>query len=219
MSHRGMVRTRGYFLAVTVMCLAFVMRFAEGAGPAVGALAPDFTLSSQDGQIVSLHDFLGKWVVLYFYPKDFSPGCTIEAREFQKDLKLYEALGATVLGVSMQSRESHKDFSDKEGLGFRLLSDPSGEVSASYGSAMDLAVVKLSLRKTFLIDPDGKIVQAFWNVSPYGHSKEVLAALSRLQRKPSSQRDRGKRGVLAQDGRGIRAAELGLMSSWQRLAG
>lgn len=151
----------------------------------IGAPAPDFTLNSQEGTPVRLRDLREKWVVLYFYPKDFTSGCTIEARNFQRDLKRYETLGATILGVSMQSTDSHKDFCAKEGLHFRLLADTKGEVSAAYGSVVNLAVAKFSSRNTFLIAPDGAIAQTFLKVSPSGHSTEVLAALAQLQKRPA----------------------------------
>lgn len=154
--------------------------------PAVGAPAPDFTLNNQDGKPVSLKDFRGKWVVLYFYPKDFTKGCTIEAHNFQADLKKYEDVGAVILGVSVQSAGSHKDFCAKEGLNFKLLADEKKEVSAAYGSVMNLVVAKMSARNTFLIAPDGTIAKEFIKVDPAGHSKEVLAALADLQKKPAA---------------------------------
>jgi len=153
---------------------------AAGKPPAVGSAAPDFTLSAQDGKPVSLRDFRGSWVVLYFYPKDFTSGCTLEAHNFQQDLARYEANNAVILGVSVQSADSHEAFCAKEGLGFKLLSDVQREVSAAYGSVMNLGVTKLSARRTFLINPDGIIVREFLRVKPGNHSQEVLAALSEL---------------------------------------
>src|SRR5579862_177268 len=102
--------------------------------PAVGALAPDFTLQSQEGKTVSLHDFRGQWVVLYFYPKDFTSGCTIEAHNFQRDLAQYDAKKAAILGVSEDSVDSHKEFCTKESLTFKLLADPEHKVAPMYGS-------------------------------------------------------------------------------------
>jgi peroxiredoxin Q/BCP len=151
--------------------------------PSVGSVAPDVTLTSNEGKKVSLKDYKGKWVVLYFYPKDFTGGCTLEAHNFQSDLAKYEQAGAVIVGVSVDTAESHKDFCAKEGLHFKLLSDPDAKVSAEYGSVMDYQGAKLSARNTFLIDPSGKIVKVFAKVQPAGHSAEVLAALADLQKK------------------------------------
>ena len=149
--------------------------------PAVGSAAPEFRLTSDQGKPASLEDFRGKWVVLYFYPKDFTSGCTIEAKNFQRDLPKYEAKNAVVVGVSVDTAESHKEFCTKEGLNFRLLSDPDGKVSEAWGSAMEYNGQKLSARNTFVIDPEGKVARVFEKVKPAGHSEEVLAALAELQ--------------------------------------
>src|SRR6266849_6473833 len=119
--------------------------------PSVGSPAPDFTLSSQDRQPVKLSAFRGQWVVLYFYPKDFTSGCTKEARNFQHDLALYEQKNAVILGVSGQDEVSHEKFCTAEGLHFKLLADSHCELSTRYGSVVDLGVAKLSARHTFLI--------------------------------------------------------------------
>ena len=150
--------------------------------PAVGAAAPGFNLTTNEGKQVSLNDFKGKWVVLYFYPKDFTSGCTLEARNFQRDLAKYEEIGAVILGVSIDTAESHKEFCAKEGLSFKLLSDPDAKVSGDYGSIMDYQGKKYSARNTFLIDPKGKIAKVFVGVKPSGHSEEVLAALAELKK-------------------------------------
>ena len=150
--------------------------------PAVGSAAPVFSLTSNEGKQVSLNDLKGKWVVLYFYPKDFTSGCTLQARNFQKDLAKYEAANAVIIGVSVDTAESHKEFCAKEGLNFKLLSDTDAKVSGQYGSIMDYNGAKLSQRNTFLIDPQGKIARVFEKVKVGGHSDEVLAALSELQK-------------------------------------
>ena len=152
------------------------------AGAAVGAAAPSFKLTTNEGKQVSLGDFKGKWVVLYFYPKDFTSGCTLEARNFQRDLEKYTAANAVILGVSVDTAESHKDFCTKEGLNFKLLSDSEAKVSEQYGSVMEYNGAKLSARNTFIIDPQGKIAKVFEKVKPGGHSEEVLAALASLQK-------------------------------------
>ena len=153
--------------------------------PAVGTMAPDFTLESQEGP-VSLHEYRGKWVVLYFYPKDQTPGCTIEAHGFQNDLEKYHKINAVVLGVSVDTVQSHKDWCAKDGLNFKLLSDAEKKVSAMYGSQMTIPQMPelgtIAARNTFLINPDGKIVKEFIKVNPTGHSAQVLDALSELQK-------------------------------------
>jgi peroxiredoxin Q/BCP len=153
---------------------------AADALPRVGEMAPDFTLASQDGSRISLHDFRGKWVVLYFYPKDNTTGCTVEAHNFQRDLAQYEKHHAVIVGVSVDSPDSHKDFCAKQGLTFRLAADTDKEVSRRYGSLTNLLVVKIAARNTFLVDPAGKIARVWEGVSPSKHSEEVLAALQHL---------------------------------------
>src|SRR6187399_2197247 len=119
--------------------------------PEVGKPAPDFSLTTADGSQVSLKDYRGKWVVLYFYPKDFTSGCTLEAHNFQRDLEKYTAANAVILGVSVDTAESHKSFCAKEGLNFKLLADVGGAVSEQYGSTMEFNGNKYSARNTFII--------------------------------------------------------------------
>jgi thioredoxin-dependent peroxiredoxin len=151
--------------------------------PTVGSAAPAFTLTNNEGKQVSLSDFKGKWVVLYFYPKDFTQGCTIEARNFQRDIAKYEAVNAVILGVSVDTADSHKEFCAKEGLNFKLLADTEAKTSAEYGSVMEHQGNKLSARNTFIIDPTGKIAKVFEKVKVQAHSEEVLASLAELQKK------------------------------------
>ena len=151
--------------------------------PAVGAAAPAFNLTNNEGKQVSLADFKGKWVVLYFYPKDFTSGCTLQARNFQRDLAKYEAINAVILGVSVDTAESHKEFCAKEGLNFKLLADIGAKVSEQYGSVMEYQGNKLSARNTFIIDPQGKIAKVYEKVKVAPHSEEVLAALAEFQKK------------------------------------
>ncbi|HEY6905784.1 MAG TPA: peroxiredoxin [Candidatus Acidoferrales bacterium] len=159
----------------------------EQAIPTVGAMAPDFTLNSQENKPISLHDFRGKWVVLYFYPKDQTPGCTIEAHGFQRDQAKYNAINAVVVGVSVDTVESHKEWCAKDGMNFKMLSDADKVVVAKYGSTMTIPQAPqlgtVAQRNTFLIDPTGKIVKEFIKVNPMGHSDEVLTALAELQKK------------------------------------
>jgi thioredoxin-dependent peroxiredoxin len=156
------------------------------AVPAVGSIAPDFTLNSQEGTPLSLHSLRGKWVVLYFYPKDQTPGCTIEAHGFQRDQAKYDAINAIIVGVSVDTVESHKEWCAKDGMAFKLLSDADKQVVALYGSTMTIPQAPqlgtVAARNTFLIDPSGKIVKEFIKVNPTGHSDEVLAALADLQK-------------------------------------
>jgi peroxiredoxin Q/BCP len=170
-------------LAVIVVLVVLVPRLlSRSATPSEGSNAPDFTLPSQEGSPVSLKDYRGKWVVLYFYPKDQTPGCSREAHNFQVDHPKYAERSAVVLGVSLDSVDSHKKFCAKEGLNFKLLSDADHKVTDSYGSLTNLGVVKFAARHTFLIDPSGKIVRAYTSVDPAKHSSEVLAELDLLQK-------------------------------------
>ena len=156
-----------------------------GTLPALNQPAPDFALPgitpAADGQAIEtrlqLAEFRGRWLVLYFYPRDFTGGCTLEARGFQKDLAAYEAANAAVVGVSADDAESHADFCSSEGLAFPLLSDPSGNVSRTYGSW----IAPFSQRHTFLIDPAGVLRSTWVAVRPTGHSTEVLATLQEFQ--------------------------------------
>src|SRR6267143_6938609 len=150
----------GIMIALILLFVVIVvvrgMRTGEKA-PSSGTPAPEFTLNSQDNKPVSLRDFKGKWVVLYFYPKDFTSGCTIEAHNFQRDLPQYEEKNAVILGVSVQDENTHQKFCAKEGLSFKLLADTKYVVSTSYDSLVNLGVAKLSTRHTFLIDPEGVV--------------------------------------------------------------
>ena len=150
--------------------------------PATGTAAPDFSLATGDGSQVSLKDYRGKWVVLYFYPKDFTSGCTLEAKNFQRDLKKYEQTGAVVLGVSVDTAQSHKDFCAKEGLNFKLLADPDAKVSGEYGSTMEYQGAKMAARNTFIINPKGEIAKVYTGVKPADHSDQVLKDLAQMQK-------------------------------------
>jgi peroxiredoxin Q/BCP len=157
-------------------------RAADQVLPSVGQVAPTFTLPSQDGSQISLESFRGKWVVLYFYPKDMTPGCTIEAHNFQRDAARFDAANAVILGVSLDTPDKHKEFCTKEGLSFRLLADPDHKVVDQYGSLGSFAGFKIANRNTFLIDPAGKIVQVWTKVEVQHHSEDVLAAIAALKK-------------------------------------
>jgi peroxiredoxin Q/BCP len=179
---RSPVRKPLFFVLAAALALAVAYVTVHAADepmpmPAVGQAAPDFTLPSQDGSQIALDSFKGKWVVLYFYPKDMTTGCTIEAHNFQRDLAQYEAKNAVIVGVSVDTPDSHKQFCTKEGLTFRLLADPEHKVVDQYGSLGHFGPMTIANRNTFLIDPQGKIVKVWTKVSPQGHSAEVLAAI------------------------------------------
>lgn len=149
-----------------------------GKLPALNALAPAFTLPTNTGDgAVSLADYAGRWVVLYFYPKDFTSGCTIEARRFQQDISEYSQRNAQIIGVSADSIDTHAKFCDSEGIKFPLLADTSGAVSKAYGSWIGV----FSMRHTFLISPEGELKYIFTGVNPAVHSKEVLAKLDEIK--------------------------------------
>ncbi|BFM38114.1 bacterioferritin comigratory protein [Synechocystis sp. LKSZ1] len=149
-----------------------------GPQPPLDQPAPTFSLpSSQEETAVQLRDYRGQWVVLYFYPQDFTPGCTLEAQRFQKDLPQYQALNTQILGVSVDDLQSHEAFCDAEGLKFPLLADTTGGVSKAYGSWLS----GNALRHTYIIDPQGILRERFLGVRPAIHSQEVLARLKELQ--------------------------------------
>jgi peroxiredoxin Q/BCP len=161
-------------MAAVAACLAATALSAAEV-PQAGQQAPAFKLPSQDGQEYGLNNFKGKWVVLYFYPKDMTQGCTIEAHGFQNDLAKYDAANAVILGVSVDSVDSHKQFCTKDSLTFKLLSDSEKKTAEAYGSLSERGMAS---RNTFLIGPDGKIAKVWTAVKPQHHSEEVLAALA-----------------------------------------
>jgi peroxiredoxin Q/BCP len=168
-------------LLTLIVASIFAVAADQPQPPATGTQAPAFTLPSQEGSQVSLDQFKGKWVVLYFYPKDFTSGCTIEAHNFQRDIDKYTQMNAAIVGVSVDDVDSHKSFCTKEGLNFKLLADPGHKVVQEYGSVMEYNGMTLAARNTFLIDPTGVIRKVYVKVSPQGHSQEVLADLQQLQ--------------------------------------
>ena len=177
--------------AAVALSSAGVTAYAAGLfaadQPAAGQTAPGFSLPSQDGTPVSLESLKGKWVVLYFYPKDMTQGCTIEAHKFQDDLPKYDAANAVILGVSVDTVDSHKQFCAKDSLTFHLLADPDHKVVESYGSfglkvPQRDDIIPIAQRNTFLIDPQGKIVKVWTKVDPSHSSSDVLAALAEAKK-------------------------------------
>ena len=146
----------------------------------VGQPAPEFELPDQDGQLHSLEDYRDRWVVLYFYPKDGTPGCTTEACEFRDNIFAYRELNVQILGVSLDDVDSHKRFAEDYGLPFPLLADPEGTSAEAYGVKTKFAGMTLAKRQTFIIDPDGNLAKHYEKVNPDTHSAEVLSALEAL---------------------------------------
>ena len=164
-------------VAVVAAVPLFTARAADEPMPAVGQEAPTFTLPSQDGTLISLEQYRGKWVVLYFYPKDMTTGCTIEAHKFQDALPQFDAKNAVILGVSVDTVDSHKQFCTKDSLTFHLLADPEHKVVSAYGSLGAFGPMTIAQRNTFLIDPQGKIAKVWVKVTPANAASDVLAAL------------------------------------------
>jgi peroxiredoxin Q/BCP len=164
------------WLATLVVLLASLGSTA-GANPAVGEAAPDFRLQDQNYQWHGLGDYAGQWVVLYFYPKADTPGCTTEACEFRDNIFAFQEIGAAVVGVSVDDVGSQKEFADKYHLPFPLLSDASQATAKAYGVLRDSGVAN---RQTFLIGPDGRIAKHYSEVDPATHSAQVLADLEVL---------------------------------------
>ena len=149
--------------------------------PRIGQPAPAFSLPDQNGKAHTLGDYKGRWVVLYFYPKDDTPGCTQEACTFRDDLHKLTALGAQVIGVSVDDTASHAEFAKKYHLPFPLLADKEGRIAASYGALTNLGLVKFARRYTFLIDPQGKVAKSYLKVDTSRHSQEIVDDLTRLK--------------------------------------
>jgi peroxiredoxin Q/BCP len=184
---KAVALTSSLALATFALCTLPLTRVHAAPSPAadlaaVGSTAPNFTLPNQENQPISLAEYKGKWVVLYFYPKDQTSGCSLEAHNFQRDLPKYEAANAVVLGVSMDTVESHKTWCTKDGFSFKMLADPEHKVVDEYGVPVKTFTtpngpITIAMRDTFLISPDGKIVKE-WEVKDIqNHSSEVLAAI------------------------------------------
>lgn len=165
-----------------VLLLSVFLSMAAFAGepPAVGSDAPDFKLQDQYGEWHQLSDYRDQWLAVYFYPKDDTPGCTTEACNFRDNIYAFKAIGATVIGISVDDVESHKAFSDKYKLPFTILADESGDTARAYGVLRDFKLLKLASRQSFLVNPEGKIARHYDDVDPDTHTEEVLADLKAL---------------------------------------
>jgi thioredoxin-dependent peroxiredoxin len=171
------------FILISIAIAIYLFRVNVMASPSlkVGDDAPTFSLPDNKGREVNLTDYRGKWVVLYFYPKDDTPGCTTEACHFRDDFKLLESLGANVIGISIDDSFSHKKFAEKYNLPFPLLSDASGEVASRYGALNNFLVIKLAKRYTYLINSQGKIAKIYLSVDTSKHSQEIIDDLKGLK--------------------------------------
>jgi peroxiredoxin Q/BCP len=161
------------FISLLIALLSFPV-FA-GETPTTGAEAPAFNLQDQNGDWHTLEEYRGQWLAVYFYPKDDTPGCTTEACNFRDNIYAFKAIGAAVVGISVDDVESHKEFSDKYKLPFTILADEDSKTAKAYGVLRDYKLIKLASRQSFLIDPEGKIAKHYEKVDPDTHTDEVLA--------------------------------------------
>jgi peroxiredoxin Q/BCP len=167
--------------AIACMTLMLSTVAAAQESPAVGAAAPNFKLQDQTGAWHSLKDYRGKWVVIYFYPKDGTPGCTIQACGFRDNIFAYREIGAVILGVSVDDVASHKEFSEEQNLPFPILADADKKMTASYGTLkLYMGTLEMARRDTFIIDPQGNVAKHYVSVDPKGHSELVLTDLKQL---------------------------------------
>jgi peroxiredoxin Q/BCP len=181
--HRSAGMRIGSLIALYCACLAMASA-ARAAAPEVGSPAPAFRLQDQAGAWHELNDYRGKWLVLYFYPKDDTPGCTTQACEFRDNIFAFNKLGAVILGISVDDVASHQQFAEEHGLPFPLLADSTKETAKSYGVLRSaLGLMEIASRETFIIDPQGRIAKHYAAVDPKGHSQRVLADLKVLEGK------------------------------------
>ncbi len=160
--------------------ITFSLPVTAGAGPEIGEAAPDFRLQDQDGKWHSLEQYRGKWVALYFYPKDDTPGCTKEACAFRDNIFAFDEIGATIIGVSLDDTASHKEFAEKYSLPFTILSDVDGSTAEAYGVLKSMGTFRFAERQSFIIDPDGTVRKHYPKVDAEKHSEEVLADLKQI---------------------------------------
>jgi peroxiredoxin Q/BCP len=171
-------------ILVALTLLAASAALPAGEAPAVGSAAPAFRLQDQNGEWHELEDYRGGWLAVYFYPKDDTPGCTTEACNFRDNIYAFKAIGASVVGISIDDVESHQAFSAKYKLPFVILADETGATAQAYGVLRDWKVTKIAARESFLVNPDGIIVKHYEEVDPDNHTQEVLADLEGLIKGP-----------------------------------
>jgi len=173
-------RTLSTLLALTLILLGSVTLAADT--PAVGTAAPGFRLQDQNGDWHDLEEYRGQWLAVYFYPKDDTPGCTTEACNFRDNIYAFKAIGATVVGISIDDVDSHRKFSEKYKLPFIILADETGATADAYGVLRDWKLTKIASRQSFLVNPDGVIAKHYADVDPDTHTQEVLADLEALMK-------------------------------------
>jgi peroxiredoxin Q/BCP len=171
----------GGLAAVLLLASVTMWMLRPGSQRVEGSIAPDFDLQDQNNQSHRLSDYAGRWLVLYFYPKDDTPGCTREACGFRDDIGVLGNLNAAVIGISVDNTRSHAEFARKYQLPFPLLSDPDGRTASAYDSLLNLGIVRFARRHTFIIAPDGRIAARFDKVDPANHVQQVAGALRTLQ--------------------------------------
>ncbi len=161
-------------LLLSTLILLLAAPVFAGEPPTVGSDAPAFYLQDQNGEWHALGDYSGQWLAVYFYPRDDTPGCTTEACNFRDNIYAFKAIGAAVVGISVDDVDSHKEFSDKYKLPFTILADEDGKTAKAYGVLKDYKLVKLASRQSFLINPEGKVVKHYADVDPDEHTDQVL---------------------------------------------
>lgn len=169
-----------------ILIFAFAPAGSATDQPPVGSVAPEFELADQTGQLHSLEDYRGQWVVLYFYPKDETPGCTTQACEFRDNILAFRELNAQILGVSLDDVDSHREFAENHSLPFPLLADDAGRTADAYGVKTRMLGMTVAKRQTFIIDPDGNIAKHYGSVKPGSHSETVIADLRAMAQTPMS---------------------------------
>lgn len=167
-------------LLLLIVLIALPLSIYAGDQPQAGDDAPGFNLQDQNGDWHTLEDYRGSWLAVYFYPKDDTPGCTTEACSFRDNMFAFEAIGAKVVGISVDDVASHKEFSDKYKLPFTILADEEKKVSDAYGVLRSYMLLKIASRQSFIVGPDGKVARHYEKVDPDTHTQEVLADIQEL---------------------------------------
>jgi peroxiredoxin Q/BCP len=173
-----------FLVLAIVLTLVFIFKKSAfgSEDKLLGKSAPEFKLKNSYGELVSLKEFKGEWLLVFFYPKDDTPGCTKEACSLRDNFTEIKKLNANVVGISIDSSDSHKEFKEKYNLPFMLLSDPDGETAKKYGALNNFFIFKLAKRQSFIIDPDGVVRRVYRNVSPSNHAQEIKTDLEAFKR-------------------------------------